>query len=285
MGTVDAFNRANFYDGLIRVVDPDGREVVQFPARDYARHIAERIEPWTYLKFPYLRRWGGRASSTASTAASTCATPLSRLNVSDSLSTPMAQEHFERFYEAMGSSAAGTRREPVHHRLATHWARLIELLFAAERMVELARDPEITSREVRTHPHGPHQPERRRRLGRGPPRHAHPPLRGRRAGPHHPRQPHRRHDQQPRRHGHVASSARPSSSSAAAWSSSRACSTASRWRSASTIPACPAPPTRCPDTCPSRWSSARRTARSEHTSSAGRVNLGSMTDDLRATAS
>ncbi len=181
MGTVDPFNRANFYDGLIRIVDPTGRELVLFPCRDYARHIAERTEPWTYLKFPYLEAVGWKGFVDGIDSGIYCATPLSRLNVSDSLPTPMAQEHFERFYEAMGSTttgstdtgstatgsattgqstaaggspATGTRRAPVHHRLATHWARLIELLMAAERMVELAKDPEITSRAIRNIPSG-----------------------------------------------------------------------------------------------------------------------------------
>jgi F420-non-reducing hydrogenase large subunit len=154
MGTVDAENRANFYDGLIRVVDPDGRELLRYPCRDYARHVAERTEPWTYLKFPYLRSVGWKGFVDGNDSGVYSATPLSRLNVSDSLSTPLAQEQFERFYETLGSRRVAGRYQPVHHQLATHWARLIELLQAAERMSELARDPEITSRDVRRIPSG-----------------------------------------------------------------------------------------------------------------------------------
>src|SRR5438045_6250480 len=51
MGTVDKNNRANFYDGEIRVIDPEGGELLRFPAADYFKHIGERVEPWTYLKF------------------------------------------------------------------------------------------------------------------------------------------------------------------------------------------------------------------------------------------
>ena len=69
------------------------------------------------------------------------------------MTTPLAQEEFERFFSACGSQRTATGRfQPVHHRLATHWARLVELLHAAERMVELASDPEITSPLVRTLP-------------------------------------------------------------------------------------------------------------------------------------
>ena len=78
-----------------------------------------------------------------------CATPLSRLNASDGMATPKAQEAFEKFYETLGSKKVNGRYEPVHKRLATHWARLVELLYAAERMQELINDPEITDPNVR----------------------------------------------------------------------------------------------------------------------------------------
>jgi F420-non-reducing hydrogenase large subunit len=65
------------------------------------------------------------------------------------MATPKAQEHFERFYETLGSKKVDGRYQPVHHRLATHWARLVELLYAAERMLELTEDPEITDPNVR----------------------------------------------------------------------------------------------------------------------------------------
>jgi F420-non-reducing hydrogenase large subunit len=78
-----------------------------------------------------------------------CATPLSRLNASDGMATPKAQAVFERMYETLGSQKLNGRYKPVHYRLATHWARLIELLYAAERMVELIDDPEITDPNVR----------------------------------------------------------------------------------------------------------------------------------------
>jgi len=153
MGTVDGQNRLNFYDGRIRVIDPDGHEFLKYDVAEYATHIAERVEPWTYLKFPFLRKPGWKGFVDGAESGVYCATPLARLNVSDRLATPLAQEHFEKFCEAFGAKAAGGRRPPVHHRLATHWARLIELLYAAERMLELATDPEITSPEVRTIPH------------------------------------------------------------------------------------------------------------------------------------
>jgi F420-non-reducing hydrogenase large subunit len=149
MGTVDENNHVNFYDGMIRVVDPEGKEFVKYHPRDYVQHVAERVEPWTYLKFPYLKGVGWKGLVDGKDSGVYCATPLSRLNAADGLATPRAQEAFEKMYETLGSKKVNGRYQPVHHRLATHWARLVELLYAAERMLELSADPQITDPNVR----------------------------------------------------------------------------------------------------------------------------------------
>ncbi|MBI5951432.1 MAG: Ni/Fe hydrogenase subunit alpha [Chloroflexi bacterium] len=138
MGMVDENNKTNFYDGKVRVVGPDGKELVKYEAKNYADHIAEHVEPWTYLKFPYLKAVGWKGFVDGKDSGVYMATPLSRLNAADGLATPRAQEQYEKMYSTLGG-------KPVHQRLAIHWARLIELLYAAERWVELATDPEITS--------------------------------------------------------------------------------------------------------------------------------------------
>jgi len=148
MGTVDENNLVNFYDGKIRVVGPTGKEQEKYAPKDYAQHIAERVEPWTYLKFPYLKSVGWKGFVDGEDSGVYCATPLSRLNAADGMATPRAQEAFERYFETLGSKKNG-RYEPVHFRLATHWARLVELLYAAERMLELVQDPEITDPNMR----------------------------------------------------------------------------------------------------------------------------------------
>ena len=145
MGTVDAENRVNFYDGKIRVTAPDGSEFAKYDAKDYREHIAERVEPWTYLKFPYLKNVGWKGLVDGPESGVYKATPLSRLNAADGMATPLAQAEYRRFYETLGG-------KPVHHTLATHWARLIELLYAAEHWVELAADPEITGELYRVLP-------------------------------------------------------------------------------------------------------------------------------------
>lgn len=149
MGMVDQNNQINFYDGMMRVVDPEGKEFVKYPPKDYMKHIAEHVEPWSYLKFPYLKDVGWKGLVDGKDSGVYCCTPLSRLNVSDGLATPKAHEAYDKFYETLGSKKVNGRYTPVHHRLATHWARLIELLYSAERMLELVQDPEITNPDVR----------------------------------------------------------------------------------------------------------------------------------------
>jgi F420-non-reducing hydrogenase large subunit len=145
MGMVDQANKVNFYDGKVRVVDPDGKEFVKYSPHEYLDVLAEHVEPWTYLKFPYLKKVGWKGLVDGNDSGVYKATPLSRLNASDGMATPKAQEAYDEFYSTLGG-------KPVHHTLATHWARLVELLYAAERWVELATDPEITSPNFRTLP-------------------------------------------------------------------------------------------------------------------------------------
>ncbi|MBF0566529.1 MAG: nickel-dependent hydrogenase large subunit, partial [Nitrospirae bacterium] len=154
MGLVDSQNRVNFYDGMVRIVSPEGKEFVKYPPSEYMNNIAEHVEEWSYLKYPYIKKVGWKGFTDGMDSGIYAASPLSRLNVSDSMATPLAQEHFERMYETLGSKKVNGRYQPVHHRLVTHWARLIELLYAAEHMLELAQDPELTSPDVRVIPDG-----------------------------------------------------------------------------------------------------------------------------------
>lgn len=143
MGLVDENNKVNFYDGKVRVVDQEGNEHCKYAPDEYRDFVAERVEPWSYLKFPYLKKVGWKGFVEGKDSGVYHATPLSRLNASEGMATPLAQEHFEKMYETLGG-------KPVHHTLAMHWARLIELLYSAEHCLELAQDPEITGDDLQT---------------------------------------------------------------------------------------------------------------------------------------
>jgi F420-non-reducing hydrogenase large subunit len=138
MGTVDENNHINFYDGKVRVTDPEGKEFVKYEPKDYQDVISEHVEPYTYLKFPYLKKVGWKGLVDGMDSGVYKATPLSRCNAADGMATPAAQEAYEKMYDTLGG-------KPVHATLATHWARLVEMLYAGERMVELVTDPEITA--------------------------------------------------------------------------------------------------------------------------------------------
>lgn len=145
MGLVDANKRLNFYDGWVRVVDLDGKELLYYAPKDYQEHITERVEPWTYAKFPYLSRIGWKGLVDGPDSGVYRATPLGRLNACLGMATPLAQQAYEEFYDYLGG-------KPVHATLATHWARLVEMLYVAERVTELVRDEAITDPNIRTLP-------------------------------------------------------------------------------------------------------------------------------------
>jgi len=141
MGLVDGNNKVNFYDGVLRVVDPNGKEFAKFKVQQYLDHIREHVEPWTYVRFSYLKKVGWKGFVDGEESGVFRVAPLARLNVSDGMATPLAQEAYDKMYEVLGG-------KPVHSTLAFHWARLVEALYASERVLELARDPELTSPDI-----------------------------------------------------------------------------------------------------------------------------------------
>ncbi len=146
-GLVDPEGRVNFYDGRIRVIDPSGGEVALFEAADYLEHIAERVLPWSYMKFPYLKNVGWKGIRDGSASGIYRVNALARLNVANGMATDKADQAYKRLFDHFGT-------RPVHHTLAYHWARLVECLYTAEEVLRLSEDEEITSREVRELPTG-----------------------------------------------------------------------------------------------------------------------------------
>jgi F420-non-reducing hydrogenase large subunit len=142
MGLVDANNKVNFYDGKVRVVDTIGKELYKYSPPEYLDYVAEHVEPWSYLKFPFLKKIGWKGFIDGQNSGLYHATPLSRLNAADGMATPLAQKEYDRMYSTLGG-------KPVHATLAMHWARLVELLYSAERLLELATDNDITGKELR----------------------------------------------------------------------------------------------------------------------------------------
>jgi F420-non-reducing hydrogenase large subunit len=97
------------------------------------------------MKFCYLKEVGWKGFTDGENSGVYSVAPLARLNVADGMATPLAHEAYLKFHGILGG-------RPVHHTLANHWARVVEMLYAAERMKELANDPELTNPAVRTLP-------------------------------------------------------------------------------------------------------------------------------------
>ena len=142
MGLVDENNHVNFYDGKVRVTNQEGKEFDKFESSEYLDKICEHVEPWTYSKFTYLKEVGWNGFTDGPDSGIMRVGPLGRLNAADGMSTPLSDAEYKRMYKTLGG-------RPVANTLAFHWARLIELLNAAERAVELSIDPHITDTDLR----------------------------------------------------------------------------------------------------------------------------------------
>ena len=134
-GMVDDQGRSELYDGQVRVRAADGRVAAQFDAVDYLDFIAEHVEPWSYLKFPYFKPAGYPKGSYR-------VGPLARLAAADRLPTGRAQAALETFRAFVAGGLQGGS-------LLYHWARMIELLQCIEAAEALLDDGRICATEVR----------------------------------------------------------------------------------------------------------------------------------------
>jgi len=125
----------DFYHGVLRAVDAEGRKILNdVDYQDYLKYIGEEVRPWSYMKFPYLKKLGKEKGWYR-------VGPIARLNTCDYIPSPRAQQEFE-IYKAY------TGGKPNNMTLHSHWARLIELLHAAEVIKDLLNDPAITGSKL-----------------------------------------------------------------------------------------------------------------------------------------
>ncbi len=120
-----------------------GNSWKKFDPQNYLDYIAEHVEPWSYLKFPYYKKLGYPQGVYR-------VGPLGRLNAIDQIDTPLANAEFQRF-------KALNQGMPVENTLHYHYARLIETLFAAERARVLLEDPDILSTDILNTHQEPHE--------------------------------------------------------------------------------------------------------------------------------
>jgi NAD-reducing hydrogenase large subunit len=127
-GLITPKNGLELYGGDIRLISQDGDELERFDPTQYLSYISEHVENWSYLKFPYYKKLGYPNGVYR-------VGPLGRLNISDHIDTPLV-------WKAINNG------KPVENTLYYHYARLIEALFAAERVKVLLDDPDILSTDI-----------------------------------------------------------------------------------------------------------------------------------------
>jgi NAD-reducing hydrogenase large subunit len=134
LGLITPSKGLELYDGDIRLKSRTGEELEIFSPQNYLDYIAEHVEPWSYLKFPYYKKLGYPEGVYR-------VGPLGRINMVEHIETPMANEELKVF-KAINNGA------PVENTLYYHYARMIEALFAAERVRVLLDDPDILSNDI-----------------------------------------------------------------------------------------------------------------------------------------
>ena len=134
LGMVKPGNTLDLYDGDVRLIDSAGKQLELFDGRTYLDYIAEHVEDWSYLKFPYYKKMGFPEGVYR-------VGPLGRLNASDRMATPLADAELKAFKAINGG-------KPVENTLHYHYARLIEILYAVENVAMLLDDPDVLSTDL-----------------------------------------------------------------------------------------------------------------------------------------
>ena len=142
LGLVQPDGALELYDGKLRFCNAQG-EVIhdQIPPAEYLQYVAEAVEPWSYMKFPFIGALGYPQGMYR-------VGPLARLNLCSHIATPQANAELQAW------RAEGRVRTSSFY---YHWARLIELLYALERAEQLLNDKDITSTDLLV-PNQPTQP-------------------------------------------------------------------------------------------------------------------------------
>jgi NAD-reducing hydrogenase large subunit len=125
----------DLYDGNLRAIDKDGNTIFdQVDDQDHNKMLVEEVRDWSYMKFPFIKEIGPEDGWYR-------VGPLARINCCDFIDTPEAEEARKAFM-------AVTDGKPNNITMAYHWARMIELLHACEKIRELLNDPDLQGEDL-----------------------------------------------------------------------------------------------------------------------------------------
>jgi NAD-reducing hydrogenase large subunit len=134
-GLVDTKGNLQFYDGSLRFRDDTGQIIAEnISAEQYPDWMGEATLRDSYLKAPYFKPMGFPEGVYR-------VGPLARINVADQFGTPIADAELQEFRQRFG--------HPAHSAFLYHYARLLEIIFALEKIESLLADPHILDKQVR----------------------------------------------------------------------------------------------------------------------------------------
>ena len=127
----------DLYHGDLRCVDSAGKTIIDHvDCQDYLQHIMEEVKDWSYMKFPFLKALGPENGWYR-------VGPLARINTCDFIDSPAAEDARKAFFAALGA-------RPCNVTMAYHWARMIELLHAVEKIRDLLHDSDLQGTDLVT---------------------------------------------------------------------------------------------------------------------------------------
>ncbi len=143
LATVNDKGEIDYYGGTAVIVNPEGKEIDRFDPKVYYEHIGEHTEPWVTAKQTFVRKIGWTGLKSGADSGVYSVGPLARFNIAE-YSTPLAREAQKKIIEQIG--------RPIHLQQVSNWVRLVEMLNAAELIIELAKKPYITNKDYRVIP-------------------------------------------------------------------------------------------------------------------------------------
>jgi F420-non-reducing hydrogenase large subunit len=132
-GAITKGGALEFYDGPMKMMDKNGSSIHEFDTSNYLDYIEEKVQPWSYMKFPFMKQEGFPEGNYR-------VGPLARLNIVDSVPTERASELYGEYKDKYGMA---------QNPLLYHYARLIELMYSVEKAVELLEDDTITGSDIK----------------------------------------------------------------------------------------------------------------------------------------
>lgn len=127
-------NAIDFYSGKIRIINPEGTTLSEFTAQDYMKHVEEKISSWTFAKFAYIKALGWPEGIVQ-------VGPTARINVNSRSTTELADKELQEFKKRFGS--------PAHYTILFDYARLIDLVYAVEKTIEILNRDDLTRTDTR----------------------------------------------------------------------------------------------------------------------------------------